>query len=79
MCLVVSDSAAPWTAVCPVLLSMEISRILEWVFISYTRGASQPKDQTSVSCVSCIGRRVFYPFATWCAIKLLYYPLKCAE
>ena len=29
------------------------ARILEWVAISFTRGSSQPKDQT---CVSCIGR-----------------------
>ena len=30
--------------------------ILEWVAISFSRGSSWPKDQTWVSCVSCIGR-----------------------
>ena len=33
-------------------------RMLEWVAISYSRGSSQPRDQTHVSCVSCIGRRI---------------------
>ena len=32
------------------------TRILEWVAISYSRGSSQPRDQTHVSCISCIGR-----------------------
>ena len=30
----------------------------EWVAISYSRESSQSRDQTSVSWVSCIGRRV---------------------
>ena len=32
------------------------ARILEWVAISYSRESSRLKDQTHVSCVSCIGR-----------------------
>ena len=28
--------------------------ILEWVAISSSRGSSQPRDQTPVSCISCI-------------------------
>ena len=36
------------------------ARILKWVAISYSRGSSQPKDQTHVSYVSCIGRQVLY-------------------
>ena len=32
------------------------TRILEWVAISYSRGSSQPRDQTHVSCISYIGR-----------------------
>ena len=36
------------------------ARILERVTISYSRGFSWPKDWTHVSCVSCIGRQVFY-------------------
>ena len=27
------------------------ARILEWVEISFSRGSSQPKDQTHVSCI----------------------------
>ena len=33
------------------------ARILEWVAISFSRGSSQPKDLTHVSC---IGRQIFY-------------------
>ena len=41
------------------------ARILEKVAISYSRGSSQPRDQTQVSCVSCIGRWILYHCATW--------------
>ena len=34
------------------------ARILEWVAISSSRASSQSRDQTHVSCVSCIGRWV---------------------
>ena len=37
------------------------ARIPEWVSISYSRGSSQPRDQTRVSC---IGRPVFTTNAT---------------
>ena len=36
------------------------ARILEWVAISYSRGSSQSRDQTHISCISCIGRRIFF-------------------
>ena len=36
------------------------ARILEWVSMPSSRGSSQPRDWTHVSCVSCIGRRVLY-------------------
>ena len=32
------------------------ARILEWVDIPSSRGSSWPRDQTRVSCISCIGR-----------------------
>ena len=32
-------------------------RILEWVAIAFSRGSSQPRDQT---CISCTGRWVLY-------------------
>ena len=36
--------------------------ILEWVAISFSRGSSQPRDWT---CVSCNGRQTLYYWATW--------------
>ena len=35
------------------------ARILEWVAISSSGGSSQPRDQTHVSCASCIVSRLF--------------------
>ena len=35
------------------------ARILEWVAITYSRRFSPPRDQTCVSCVSCIAGRFF--------------------
>ena len=41
-------------------------RILEWVTISSSRGSTQSRDQSLVSCiVSHIGRRLLYCQATW--------------
>ena len=40
------------------------ARILEWVAISSSRGSSQPRDRTQVSCVSCIAGK----FVTYCVI-----------
>ena len=37
-------------------------RILEWIAISSSRGSSQPRDQTWVSCT---GRWILYHWATW--------------
>ena len=31
------------------------ARILEWVAISFCRGSSWPRDQTCMSCISCMG------------------------
>ena len=39
--------------------------ILQWVAISFSRGSSLPRDQTHVSCISCIGRQILYHWATW--------------
>ena len=41
------------------------SRILMWVAISSSRGSSQPRDQTQVSC---IGSWILYHWATWEAL-----------
>ena len=37
------------------------ARILKWTAISFSRASSQPKDPTGISCVSRIGRWVFFP------------------
>ena len=37
------------------------ARILEWVAISCSKVSAQPRDQTRVSCISCIGRQVPHP------------------
>ena len=44
------------------------ARILEWVAIYYTGGYSQPRDQTCMSCISCIGGWVRYHCVTWEAL-----------
>ena len=41
------------------------ARILEWVAISYSRRSSQPRNQTCISCVPCIGRQNLYHCAPW--------------
>ena len=52
------------------------ARILEWVAVHVSRGSSQPRDQTHVFCVSCIGRWILYhschlgtPDAKWEHLK----------
>ena len=49
------------------------ARIQEWVAISSSRGSSQPRDWTCVSCVSYIGTWILYHWAaceTWCSTPL---------
>ena len=60
LCLTLYD---PWTVACQAPLSMgfPMVRILEWVAVSFSRGSSWPRVQT---CVSCIGRRILYHWAT---------------
>ena len=40
------------------------ARILEWIVMSSSRGSSQPREQTHVSYVFSIDRRVLYHWAT---------------
>ena len=49
----------PWTVESASLLWPWDSSVLEWVAISFSRGSSQPRDQTHISCVSCIADRCF--------------------
>ena len=46
--------ATPWTAVHQASLSLGILQagILEWVAMPSSRGSSQPRDQTQVSCIA---------------------------
>ena len=37
------------------------ARVLEWVAMPSSRGASRPRDGTLSSSISCVGRRVPYP------------------
>ena len=70
------DYRPPGSSVHGVLLA----RILEWVAIYYSRGSSQPRDQTHVSQVSCVGRWVLYHWVTEeaCAdIKTCSFPEQC--
>ena len=45
------------------------ARILEWSAISSSRGSSQLRDWT---CVSCIGRQILYHWVTREALKLIW-------
>ena len=38
------------------------AKVLEWVAISFSRGSSQPRDRTRVSC---IGRWILYHYTIW--------------
>ena len=51
------------------------ARIVGWVAISYSKGSSQPRDQTNVSCISCTGRQILQHSATSEAHKCL----KCTK
>ena len=44
----------PWTVALQAPLAMGIlqARILEWVAMPSSRGASRPQDQTQVSCIA---------------------------
>ena len=42
------DCRPPGSSVCGILQT----RILEWAAIPFSRGSSQPKDQTQVSCIA---------------------------
>ena len=44
------------------------ARTLEWVAISFSGGASPPRYQNPISCVSCIGRQILPTSATWEAL-----------
>ena len=60
------DSSSPPGSSVP---GISQTRILEWVAISFSRGSSQPRDQTRISSVSC--RWILYllsPQGSWLSI-----------
>ena len=48
------------------------ARVLEQVAVFSSSGSFLPRDQTGVSCISCIGRRILYHSATWEALTQNY-------
>ena len=63
----------PWIVACQAPLSMEFSR-QEWVAVPFSRGSSQPRDGTHVSCIACGFFFLFFPFTfiSWRLITLQY-------
>ena len=53
LCVTPMDCSPPGSSVHGILQA----RILEWVAMPSSKGSPPPRDQTRVSCVSCIGRR----------------------
>ena len=54
------------------VLGISQARILEWVAISFSKGSSWPRDQTCVSYISCISKKILYHWAireAWTRIK----------
>ena len=52
--------ACPWHTDFSVRRILQ-ARILEWIVIPFSRGSSQPRDQTHASCVSCTAGGFFTP------------------
>ena len=59
------DCSSPGSSVCGIFQA----RILEWIAISFSRGSSQPRDWTHVSCM---GRLILYHWATWATHLLVH-------
>ena len=47
------------------VLGVSQARIVEWGALAFSRRSSQPRDRTGILCVSCVGRQILYPWATW--------------
>ena len=57
-----TDCSSPSFSIC----GMFQARLLEWVAICSSRGSSQPRDPTHISCISCIGKRILYQCTPCC-------------
>ena len=51
------------------------ARVLELVAISFSRGSSQPRDCTSISCISCIGRQILFPLCQLGIYTYIYFTI----
>ena len=62
---VMSDSATQWTVAHQAPLSMEFSRQEYWSGLPFPPPgeSSWPRGWTCVSCISCIGKWILYPWA----------------
>ena len=45
------------------------ARMLEWFAIFYSKGSSRARDQTCISCISCISSGFFTASITWEALE----------
>ena len=73
MCSVAQSSlsVSPWTVAHQAPFhGIFQARTLKWVVISSAKRSSWPRDQTLISRVSCIVRRVLYHWATWEALSV---------
>ena len=62
-CLTLCDPM-DWSSPGSSLHGIVLLRILEWTAISSSRGSSQHRDWTCISCSSCTGRWILYHWAT---------------
>ena len=51
------------------------ARILKWDAISFSRASSTLRDQTRISCISCIDKQILYHCTAWKALKCMYLDL----
>ena len=50
------------------------ARILEWLAIPFSRGSSQPRDLTHISCVLCTGKQILYHYTRVISKLALLWP-----
>ena len=62
LCLILCDPMNCSLPSSPVHGVLQVSR-MEWVAISPFRESPWPRDQTGISCISCIGRQIILPLS----------------
>ena len=75
-CLILCDPMV-WNLPGSSVHGISQARKLEWVAISYSRESSQPRDQTHISCISCIGRWILYHWTIWEALSGIWVNANC--